>query len=205
MGRTTSDTQSPPPPQRFERITHSLSLASLYSGNLCNTHASPTRPLIYIERSERLDIGQRGIYVFTHTCERICLKRDSETNTVGKSKRASERAREREGGREGERERRKERGRGRRREGEVTNIWGSSGRATRALIELYKSLILHPHFPHPAPPTDRQPILERSPFRSLMLALFTREVLKYSRPLYPRSNGTLCNVKLEFALQCQLS
>lgn len=37
------------------------------------------------------------------------------------------------------------------REGEVANIWGSSGRATRALIELYKSLILHPHSLHPAP------------------------------------------------------
>lgn len=83
-----------------------------------------------------------------------------------------------------------------------TNIWGSSGRATRALIELYKSLILHPHFLHRAPPIDGQPILERSPFRSLMFALFRREVSKFSRPLYLRSNGIFMQgeIKICFAM-----
>lgn len=91
---------------------------------------------------------------------------------------------------------------GRRQKGEVTNIWDSSGRATRALIELYKSLILHPHFLHRAPPIDGQLILKRSPFRSLMFALFRREVSKFSRPLYLRSNGIFmqCEIKICFVM-----
>lgn len=59
------------------------------------------------------------------------------------------------------------------REGEVANIWGSSGRATRALIELYKSLILHPHFPHPAPPFVGKPYSRDLPFAHSCL-LFSR-------------------------------
>ena len=110
----------------------------------------------------------------------MCLKRDSQANRVGERGRETETNSEKEQkwerDREGERKRKDGRGEGgRRRKGEVTNIWGSSGRATRALIELYKSLILHPHFPHPAPLLQiGNPYSRDLPFAHSCL-LFSRE------------------------------
>jgi len=82
--------------------------------------------------------------------------------------------------------------------GEAANIWGSGGRTTRALIELYELRTLYPHhymysslsalplLTHPLLPPSPPALLwssnprapfEGPPFRSLSLALFDRRVL----------------------------